>query len=104
MSWDADRVRFSGHRLQPVFLLKKMTPGQKQPPPAKFGDFQPIDPWKSSELVVRGRKLPHLEVAGATYFVTFRCHSNFQLPPRARDVVMTVIQAQHRKTIDLDAV
>jgi hypothetical protein len=42
-----------------------MTLSQKQPPPAEFGDFQPIDPWKSSELVVRGRKLPHLEVTGA---------------------------------------
>jgi REP element-mobilizing transposase RayT len=80
-----------------------MTLSQKQPQPAEFGDFQPIDPWRSSELVVRGPKLPHLEVAGATCFVTFRCHSNFQLPPRARDLAMTVIQDQHRKTIDLDA-
>ena len=56
-----------------------------------------------SELVVRSRKPPHLEVAGATYFVTFRCHSTFQLPPQARDLVMTVIQEQDRRTIDLDA-
>ena len=51
--------------------------------------------------VVRSRKLPHLEVAGATYFVTFRCHSKFQLPPQARGLVITVIQEQDRRTIDL---
>jgi REP element-mobilizing transposase RayT len=34
---------------------------------------------------------------------TFRCHSKFQLPPQARDLVMTVIQEQRHKTIDLDA-
>jgi REP element-mobilizing transposase RayT len=76
---------------------------QKHPAAVELNDFQPLDPWKSSELVVRSRKLPHLEVAGATYFVTFRCHSKFQLPPRTRDLVMAVIQEQHHKTIDLDA-
>ena len=76
---------------------------EKQPPAVELIDFEPFDPRKSSELVVRSRKLPHLEVAGATYFVTFRCHSRFQLPPQARDLVMTVIQEQHHKTIDLDA-
>jgi REP element-mobilizing transposase RayT len=47
--------------------------------------------------------LPHLELAGATYFVTFRCHPKFQLPLQAHDLVMTVIREQDRKTIDLDA-
>jgi REP element-mobilizing transposase RayT len=75
----------------------------KQPPALEFSDFQPVDPWKSSEVVVRSRKLPHLEMPGATYFVTFRCHSKFQLPPQARDLVMTLIQGQDHKTIDLDA-
>jgi REP element-mobilizing transposase RayT len=50
-----------------------------------------------------GAKLPHLEVAGATYSVTFRCHSTFQFSSPARGLVMTVIQEQHHKTIDLDA-
>ena len=75
---------------------------QKHPAAVEYHDFQPVDPWKSTGLVVRSRKLPHLEVAGATYFVTFRCHPQFQLSPRARDLVMTVIQEQHRQTIDLD--
>jgi REP element-mobilizing transposase RayT len=44
-----------------------------------------------------------LEVTGATYFVTFRCHSKFELPPEARDVVMAVIEAQDEKCIDLKA-
>jgi REP element-mobilizing transposase RayT len=76
---------------------------QKHPAAVELSDFQPLDPWKSSDVVVRSRKLPHLEVAGATYFVTLRCHSTFQLPPQARGLVMTVIQEQHHKTIDLDA-
>jgi REP-associated tyrosine transposase len=76
---------------------------QKHRTAVELSDFQPLDPWKSSELVVRRRKLPHLEVAGATYFITFRCHPQFQLPPQARDLVMAVIQEQDRRTIDLDA-
>ena len=80
-----------------------MAVSQKQPPASEDSDFQPVEPWKSSEMVVRSRKLPHLEVPGATYFVTFRCLSKFQLPPQARDLVMTVIQEQNHKTIDLDA-
>ena len=38
---------------------------EKPPQAVELADFQPLDPWKSSELVVRSRKLPHLEVAGA---------------------------------------
>jgi REP element-mobilizing transposase RayT len=86
-----------------VLLGGELPVSQKQPISVDFSDFQPIDPWKSSELVVRSRKLPHLEVAGATYFVTFRCHSKFQLPPQARDLVMAVIREQDRNTVDLDA-
>jgi REP element-mobilizing transposase RayT len=76
---------------------------QKQPTAVELSDFQPINPWKSRELVVRSRKLPHLEAAVATYFITFRCHAQFQLVPQARDLVMTVIQEQDPRTIDLDA-
>jgi REP element-mobilizing transposase RayT len=70
---------------------------------AELDDFQPVDPWKSSELVVKSRRLPHPTVTGATYFVTFRTHARFQLPPDARDLVMAAIQAQQQKSIDLDA-
>jgi hypothetical protein len=76
---------------------------EKNPSAAELDDFQPLDPWKSSELVVKSRKLPHLTVTGATYFVTFRTPARFQLPPDARDLVMAAIQAQQQKSIDLDA-
>ena len=76
---------------------------EKYPLAAELDDFQPVDPWKSSELVVKSRKLPHLTVTGATYFVTFRTHARFQLPPNARDLVIAAIQAQPQKSIDLDA-
>jgi REP element-mobilizing transposase RayT len=76
---------------------------QKHPAAVELSDFQPLDRWQSSELVVRSRQLPHLEVAGATYFVTFRCHSTFQLPPQARGLVMAVIEERDHKAIDLDA-
>lgn len=49
-------------------------------------DLVDVDPWKSEDLVLRRRNLPHLEVPGATYFVTFR--SNVLLPAGARDVVL----------------
>ncbi|MBV8356445.1 MAG: hypothetical protein JO189_00705, partial [Deltaproteobacteria bacterium] len=64
---------------------------------AELDDFLPVDPWKSSELVVKSRKLPHLTVSGATYFVTFRTYARFQLPPHARDLVMAAIQAQQQR-------
>jgi REP element-mobilizing transposase RayT len=86
-----------------VFFSRGRLVTEKQPRAAELDEFQPIDPWKSRQLLVRSRKLPHLEVMGATYFVTFRCHPKFQLPPEARDVVIAVIRAQHQKSIDLDA-
>jgi len=76
---------------------------EKYPSPAELDDFQPVDPWRSSELIVKSRKLPHLTVTGATYFVTFRTYARFQLPPDARDLVMGAIQAQQQKSIDLDS-
>jgi REP element-mobilizing transposase RayT len=76
---------------------------KEQQPPSELNVFQPVDPWKSSDLVVRSRRLPHLEVAGATYFTTLRCGSKFQLPPQAHDLVMAVLREQHGNTIDLDA-
>ncbi|HEY6421395.1 MAG TPA: transposase, partial [Candidatus Binataceae bacterium] len=65
--------------------------------------FQAIDPWKSEDLVFKRRNLPHLEVPGATYFVTFRCCAKIALPPEARDLVMAAIRACDRTSIDLDA-
>ena len=65
--------------------------------------FQPVDPWKSEELTYTRRNLPHLEVPGATYFVTFRCHRGIQLPSWARDLIMSAIESCDGKSIDLDA-
>ena len=69
----------------------------------EVGDFQPIDPRKSSELVVRRRNLPHLEVPRATYFATFRCRSSADLSAQARDLVMAAIVKCDQASIDLDA-
>jgi REP element-mobilizing transposase RayT len=86
-----------------VFFSGETLVSEKYPSAAEVDHFQPLNPWKSAELVVKSRKLPHLTVTGATYFVIFRAHGSFQLPPDARDLVMTAIQAQQQKSIDLDA-
>ncbi|MGH7813493.1 MAG: REP-associated tyrosine transposase [Candidatus Binataceae bacterium] len=66
-------------------------------------NFQPVDPWKTEELAVSHRNLPHLEASGATYFTTFRCRHAVNLAPQARDIVMAVFRACNGKTIELDA-
>ena len=62
-----------------------------------------MNPWKSPELSFRKRHLPQLEVPDATYFVSFSCLHRLELPPEARDLVMTEIRSLDRDTIDLDA-
>jgi len=66
-----------------------------------LGSFQPADPWNSEELVFKRRNLPHLQVSGASYFVTFR--STIVLPPAARDLLLAEIRTCEGKYIDLDA-
>jgi REP element-mobilizing transposase RayT len=75
----------------------------KNPSETDTPGFQAVDPWKSPDLTYTRRNLPHLEVPGATYFVTFRCQRGIQLPSRARDLIMTVIEACSGKSIELDA-
>jgi hypothetical protein len=65
--------------------------------------FEAIDPWKSEYLAVRRRNLLHLEVPGATYFVTFRCRPTSELPAQARHLVLAAILECDQKSIDLDA-
>jgi REP element-mobilizing transposase RayT len=65
--------------------------------------FQPVNPWKSRELAARARNLPHLEVPGATYFVTFRCRRGVVLADEGRDAVASAIQYWNGARIDLDA-
>jgi REP element-mobilizing transposase RayT len=75
----------------------------KPPPPIDPPDFRPINPCKSEGLTIRRRNLPHLEVPGATYFVTYRCQSERQLPPEARTLVLSILHACDGQLIDLDA-
>jgi REP element-mobilizing transposase RayT len=63
--------------------------------------FQEVDPWSSEDLIAKRRNLPHLEVSGATYFLTFR--SILMLPPAARDLIVEEIRGCDGKNIELDA-
>lgn len=65
--------------------------------------FQAIDPWRFGDGSFKRRNLPHLEVPGATYFVTFRCRSEIELPAEARDLVMAVVQSCDGESVELDA-
>jgi REP element-mobilizing transposase RayT len=64
-------------------------------------NFEPVDPWMSEDLTFKRRNLPHLNVLGATYFVTFR--SRILLTAEARDMVIAMIRDFSGKHIDLDA-
>ncbi len=77
--------------------------GRKEPSDTDPHHFQEIDPWKSEDLVAKHRNLPHFEVPGATYFVTFRCRSKITLLPESRDLVMETIRTCDRTVIELDA-
>jgi REP element-mobilizing transposase RayT len=63
--------------------------------------FQEADPWNAESASLRRRNFPHIQVAEATYFVSFRAH--IVLPPAARDLVMTEILAASAQSLDLDA-
>ncbi|MBV8361848.1 MAG: hypothetical protein JO189_28520 [Deltaproteobacteria bacterium] len=52
----------------------------QKPPPLELSDFQPVDPWKSSEMVVRSRKLPHLEVPERPISLRFAVIRNSSFP------------------------
>lgn len=65
--------------------------------------FQPVDPWQSPELKRNHRNLPHLQVEGATYFVTFRCRPRIVLPPPAKSLALSAVRHWDGRRIDLDA-
>jgi REP element-mobilizing transposase RayT len=52
--------------------------------------FPDTDPWSGDELLRRRRNLPHLEMRGVSYFLTFR--SNIVLSAPARDIVLAEIE------------
>jgi hypothetical protein len=58
--------------------------------------FEPIDPGNSKYLSIRRRNLPHLNVPGATYFITFR--SIRERSPAAPMVFGTIL-ACHQKSL-----
>ncbi len=65
--------------------------------------FQPVNPWKSQDLSIQKRNLPHLQVPQATYFVTFRCGRGLELPDDARDMALAAIRHWDGERIALDA-
>jgi len=65
--------------------------------------FQPVNPWKAPDLSTTRRNLPHMEAGGATYFVTFRCRKDLEMPPEAREAVLSAIRHWDGKRISLDA-
>jgi REP-associated tyrosine transposase len=73
----------------------------KPPANADRDGFEPIDPGNSKYLSIRRRNLPHVNVPGATYFITFR--SIRERSPAAREMVFATILACHQKKLDLDA-
>jgi len=72
------------------------------PSGSELPGFEPVNPWKSRQLVITRRRLPHFEVPGATYFVTFKCRQGRQLIGRDRGVVLREIHALDGNMIDLD--
>ena len=65
--------------------------------------FQPVNPWKHPDLGIQSRHLPHMQTPDATYFVTFRCAKEIELPEPARDLVLSSVAYWNGKKIDLDA-
>jgi len=65
--------------------------------------FQPVNPWRADDLSASRRNLPHLETAGATYFVTFRCRGELRMPPEAMAIALSAIRHWDGSRIALDA-
>lgn len=65
--------------------------------------FQPVNPWRSPDLSIQHRHLPHLQTPAATYFVTFRCRKGIELPPKARDIAFAALTHWNGSRIQLDA-
>ncbi|MDR1282060.1 MAG: transposase, partial [Opitutaceae bacterium] len=54
--------------------------------------FEPCDPFQAPSPTIRKDHLPHVQVPGATYFVTFRTANQRKLSPAARDEVLAALQ------------
>ena len=54
-------------------------------------EFTPCDPFKTEKGTYRKDNLPHIQVPGATYFITFRTHEFRALSPEARGIVLNAL-------------
>src|SRR6185312_2287603 len=64
-------------------------------PPASRGANKPAD--ATSSPTARKRYLPHFEIPGSTYHITWRTHDKLVLPPEAREKVLAACQFWHPK-------
>ncbi len=92
-------VSTSTHSLQPIALAELDTTGAALPPirPAGFVGRDPYPPNEKSpsDLELRSRKLPHLTMPGATYFVTWRVADGRGLDESARNEVLAAFAHRH---------
>ena len=54
-------------------------------------EFTPCDPFKTEKGTYRKDNLPHIQVPGATYFITFRTHEFRVLSPEARSIALNAL-------------
>ncbi len=54
-------------------------------------EFEPCDPFKATPTIYRKDNLPHVQVPGATYFITFRTNSHRVLSDRARELALKAV-------------
>jgi len=54
-------------------------------------NFKPCNPFHADSIIYRKDNLPHIQVPGATYFVTFRTDNFRILSPEARKIVLDAI-------------
>ena len=71
--------------------------------PIELNYFEPVDPWKSSELSQSKMKLPHLETSESAYFVTFHCRAGLFLSAPAKEVVLSAIRYWEGDRLELRA-
>jgi DNA modification methylase/REP element-mobilizing transposase RayT len=55
-------------------------------------EFTPCDPFQATKGIFRKDNLPHIQVPGATYFITFRTHDFRELSPYARTLALNAVR------------
>jgi len=100
-------TRRKDERLIPIALPELDTTRDSLPPtrPAGFVGRDPYPPKEKSpsDLEVRSRKLPHLTMPGATYFVTWRAADGRSLDESARDEVLAAFANRHLTSMQVFA-